>query len=210
MADISNKTFGTLIGIALFISIIGIFSTGTDLFKIIGFATTGTGQARVNVTPLISLNITHNLIDFGNGTVNPGLVNCTMSSDKTGDYLTCFTPTTGGDGPISGGFTVANIGNVNINVTVKATQNGSLKNGNNFWGTEGGRYLYKCSGNGTAVISTFQLVNNRTKLCQGNVESTSGSNGFTLDINITIPGNVTGFKNDTLTFTASRTCPALC
>ncbi|MBS3115187.1 hypothetical protein J4482_01015 [Candidatus Woesearchaeota archaeon] len=219
MADISNKTFITLIGITLFVSAIGMFSTGNDFFNLVGFATSGTGQARINVTPLLALNMTQTIIDFGNGTVAGSAVNCTISSDRLGLNGTnpekCFVATSGmgNTGSSHGsGFTLANVGNVIINVTVKATKNGSIKTGKDaFWGvkSQNGLYKFKCRGNGTSKISSYTNVNNLSVFCQTNVPI-SPSNYFVLDINLTIPKNATNLKNDTLTFTASRACATAC
>jgi len=217
MADISNKTFITLIGITLFVSAIGMFSTGNDFFNLVGFATSGTGQARINVTPLLALNMTQTIIDFGNGTVAGSAVNCTISSDRLGlngtNPAKCFPATSGmgATGSSNGGFSMENVGNVMINVTVKATKNGSRKDGNSFWGgkSQDGLYKYRCRGNGTTQITTFTKVFNNTRSCQTNVPIYP-SNRFVLDINLTIPKNATNLKNDTLTFTASRACATAC
>jgi len=110
------------------------------------------------------------------------------------------------------GFTLANVGNVIINVTVKATKNGSIKTGKDaFWGvkSQNGLYKFKCRGNGTSKISSYTNVNNLSVFCQTNVPI-SPSNYFVLDINLTIPKNATNLKNDTLTFTASRACATAC
>ncbi len=221
MADISNKTFITLLGIALFVSAVGMFSTGGNFFKIVGFATSGTGQARINVTPLVALNMTQTIIDFGNGTVAVSAINCTISSNKIGLNSSipskCF-PATAGMGATGSsrgsGFLLANIGNVMINVTVKATKNGS--DPKTFWGAKSpkGKYLWRCRGNGTTIKAkeNFTNVNNKTTadLCQTKIPITPGVNGFVLDINLTVPKNATNLKNDTLTFTASRTCASTC
>ncbi|MEK6887208.1 MAG: hypothetical protein AABW88_05240 [Nanoarchaeota archaeon] len=219
MTDISNRTLGMLMGIALFVSAMGIFSTGSNFFEIVGFATTGTGQARINVTPMIALNMTTTTIDFGNGTVTVSAINCTISSDRFGLNGTnpskCFKATAGmgNTGSSRGsGFILANVGNVMLNVTVKATKNGSIKSGRDaFWGgkSQNGLYKYKCRGNGTSKLTTYTNVNNLSVFCQTGVPI-SPSNYFVLDINLTIPKNATNLKNDTLTFTASRACQSAC
>ena len=217
MPDISNKAFITLMGVALFVSVIGMFGTGNNFLNLAGFATTGTGQTRINVTPLIALNLTNIVIDFGNGTVATNALNCTISSDRIGlngtNPAKCFPASAGmgATGAARGGFSMENIGNVMINVTVKATKNGTRKDGNSFWGvkSQGGLYKYRCRGNGTTQISAFTNVFNNTKSCQTNVPVYPSSR-FVLDINLTIPKNATGLKNDTLTFTASRACESAC
>jgi len=212
MKDVTDRTLTLLIGLAIVVSVVG-FGVQSGLLSILGFATTATGQARINVTPLTALNITHNIIDFGNGTVESANTNCTLSSDRTGDILSCFLPSWGNDGPQRGGFDLANIGNTIINITVKATKNGSMKSGStSFWGvkSQGGLYKYKCKGNGTSKIATFTNVNNKTTRCIDLVPISVDTRGFSVHINITIPKNASGVKNDTLTFTASRACATTC
>lgn len=216
MADISNKTFGILLGIALFVSAIGIFSIPrNDFFSLVGFVTTGEGQARVNVTPLLSINLTKMLIDFGNGTVATSAVNCTIASNRIGlnnsNPTKCFpnSEVTGVTGASGGGFAMQNIGNMIINVTVAAKRNGS--DPKSFWGARSpyGAYRYRCFGNGTSQISAFTKVINKTINCQTMIP-VSPANRFVIDINLTIPKNASGIKNDTLTFTASRACASTC
>ena len=221
MSDISNKTFGMLIGIALFVSAVGMFSIpGNDFFSFVGFATTsnGSGQVKINVTALISLNLTRAMIDFGNGTVSSAATNCTLSSNRIGLNSSipakCFPATWGNTGAGNGGFSMENIGNVMLNVSVRAYKNGSIRTGTrSFWGTKSqdGKYMYKCFGNGTepTLIATFIPVRNNSVLCEGRVP-VFPSNRFVVDINITIPKNSTGYHNDTLTFVGSRACSSDC
>ncbi|HME86921.1 MAG TPA: hypothetical protein VKE88_00750, partial [Candidatus Nanoarchaeia archaeon] len=129
------------------------------------------------------------------------------ASDITGDAEDCFTPSFGSDGPQSGGLNVVNVGNVNINVTFAATKNGSQSSGaTTFWGVPGGKYLYKCVGNGTIDASGYANIQNISgQLCVSNVTASAGFDAFTLHVNITIPEAAYGYKNDTLTFFASQT-----
>ena len=209
MADISNSTLGVLVGIALVVSLIGLFSLPQGgLSSITGLGTTGV--ARINITEAARVNVTTTLIDFGNGTLKQGETSCTLSSDRDGDINDCFQEEFGNDGPKSGGFQLVNSGSVNINVTVRGTKNGSLTSGStSFWGQANGAYLYRCNGhgNGTDAQNNFTVVQNFTEantlLCMGDLPSADGTDGFHVDINITIPEGATGLFNDTLTFGAS-------
>lgn len=210
MSDISNQTLTIIVGLALMVSAIGLFSLQNGLA---GFAVT-TGQARVNITQTIAVNVSQSLIDFSNGTVETTKVNCTMASSKAGDTNACFKPLSGSaDGPAGHGFSAVNIGNVKINVSLTATKNSTATTGNSFWGVAGGKYMWKCYAranasiykNGATQMVNYTNVRNATATkCVGYLNSTTNQNAFSVDINITIPGTATGLKNDTITFTAAK------
>jgi hypothetical protein len=203
MADISNKMLGVIVGIALVISIVGLFSIPNEGFTFIGFGTTG--QARINITSSAALNVTQTTIDFGNGTVSQGYPgNCVMSTrDAVRDPNNCFTATVGlKDSPTPFDFDIVNVGNVVLNVTINSTYSSNTS----FWGgVSGGGYMLSCAGNGTAasVITGWATPNGTALPCAVYLNATFGQNEFRADINISIPQAAVGVHNDTLTFTGS-------
>lgn len=201
MADITNKTLAVLVGLAIAVSLVGLFSLPNSPFFLSGFVVSQ-GQARLNITETASLNVTESFIDFGNGTIENDDLNCTLTSEtpSTPDPLDCWS----GTGASRGGFDAVNIGNVNLNVTIIATHNGT--NASDFWGANDGRYTWKCIGNGTiqTVVENYSAVENKTTRCVDALSPLVGSDGFTVHLNITIPPNAIGFKNDTITFAASK------
>lgn len=201
MADISNKTLTIVIGIALVISLVGLFTLPNSPFSLAGLVVSQ-GQARLNITETASLNVTQALIDFGNGTLEQAFINCTLTSETpaTPDPDDCWT----GQGATSGGFEAVNIGNVKLNVTIAATKNGS--NSTAFWGVLGGKYMWKCLGNGTTptAVATYSNVNNTAIRCVDALNATSGQDGFSVHLNITIPPTALDVHNDTITFAASK------
>ncbi len=205
MADISNKSLGLIISAALVVSLIGLFTLPNGIFSIFGRATTDTGYARINITGTAAINVTNNVIDFGNGTMEAFFAgaNCTLTSQNSStgtDPFNCWT----GSGA-ERGLEVTNVGNLALNVTATGTRNGSLFSGPlSFWGTGNSTYLWKCAGNGTSAInSNYTPVQNESIRCSDRLSPSFGQDQFVLHINITFPDYVSGLKNDTITFTAS-------
>ncbi len=200
MPDISNQTLVIVIGVAFVISLVSLFSLPDGFLSISGLLV-DTGQARINVTELASLNVSHPFIDFGNGTIESGYLNCTLTSETpaTPDPLNCWT----GSGARTGGFEAVNVGNVNLNVSISATHNGS--NSTAFWDVLNGKYLWKCVGNGTSEISVYTEVDNTSTRCIHTLPPTAETDAFSVHLNLTIPPTAVGMKNDTITFTAEKT-----
>jgi hypothetical protein len=194
MTDISNKALAFIVGIALIVSLIGLFSLPGGS-RITGLGTQG--QARINITELAELNVTQALVDFGNGTLENNAINCTLTTEESsGDPRSCWTGTGATDG-----FHIVNTGNVFLNVTIISTKNKSL----DFWGVDGGAYTWRCAGNGTIIQSAYATTRNDTQVrCVANLNSTTGNDEFLLHLNITVPPTALGFKNDTITFTGSK------
>ena len=205
MADISNKTLSVVVGLALVITLFGLFSLPNGIGALTGFGTTG--YARINITENAALNVTVSVIDFGNGSVETAYSSCTLTtSEASEDPRNCFLPTgTSGDGATNG-FQIVNVGNVILNVTANSTKSSPV----DFWGTSTGneKYALKCSGNGTYTNANFSgiysQVNGNDQNCVARLNATSGQDEFRMDINITIPDIALGVKNDTITFTGSK------
>ncbi len=212
MADISNKMLGIIVGIALVISIIGLYTVSSNFGSITGFGTTGTAQ--INITQSAQLNVTQSLMDFGNGTVAQGFSGsvggcpgcCVMSSlDGSRDPNSCFTATWGLKDATNSSFHAQNVGNVQLNVTVTSLYNSAA----GFWGAGGGNYTFECLGNVTnngagGPITTWTTPTATAQNCSVYLNATYGQNEFLLAINISIPQAASGFKNDTWTFTATK------
>lgn len=200
MADISNKSLGLFVGLALMVSAVGFLSLNGSLVSYLtGLATSDYGEVKINITESASLNLTQRVIDFGNGSVTESYPNCTMTSEIAGDPNTCFTAAWGSEGAGHGGFRVVNIGNVNLNVTVT-----SIKTAATFWGVTGGEYLFKCTGNNSIAQPNYTALVASAQPCVRNLSVSDGSDAVTVEINITIPITATGYKNDTITITGSK------
>ncbi len=205
MSDISNKTLSAIVGLALVVSLIGLFSLPNGIVSLTGFGTTG--LAKINITENAALNVTVSVIDFGNGSVETYVSSCTLTtSEASGDPRNCFLPTgTSADGATDG-FHIVNVGNVRLNVTANSTKSSPV----DFWGTNVGseRFALRCSGNGTYTNTNFSgiyfQVNGNDQVCVNYLNATAGQDEFRMDINITIPDIALGVKNDTITFTGSK------
>ncbi|MBD3309616.1 hypothetical protein GF351_00165 [Candidatus Woesearchaeota archaeon] len=86
--DISNKTLAILAGIAIVVSVVGLFIRGAPV-AITGMApnTNETGTVLGTVTSNVQVNLTDNTINFGN-IQNEEVWNSSTLSDTTSDYLT--------------------------------------------------------------------------------------------------------------------------
>jgi hypothetical protein len=203
MTDISNKTLAIIAGLALVVSVIGLFSL-PDRSALAGLVTTGT--TKINITQTAALNVSVATVNFGDGYLQVNANNCTITSlSSSGSSFrpaSCWSNTT----YTTGGFEVTNIGNVALNVTIVGTK----VNASHFFGVtlgNGGaksRYLFKCQGNGTSQASTFTNLNTTTKRCITNLPVGSGSDVFRTHINLTIPDTAFGLKTDTVTFTGTK------
>lgn len=192
MTDISNKTLGVIVGIALVVSLIGLFSLNNSPITGLGH----TGLAKINITQLAEFNVTQTTIDFGNGSIEqgaPGGICQLTTSEATGDPRNCWLADTDG---ATNGFLIENVGNVKLNISVVSEK----ANADDFWGASGGQYRFKCSGNGTVLLSDYTTVGTSADDCIGYLNATNGEDVIRMDINITIPASATGIHNDTVTF----------
>jgi len=215
MGDISNKTLALLVGVAIVISLVGIFSVPKGgIVYITGRGTTGTTS--YNVQSELTINVTQTAVAFGTGKVNTGDNNCTVSSNyTTGGTETSGSASTGCGGNWTGvntrSFIVRNDGTVNVNVTVQ-----SGKSAATFiptYGTPSVTQTYDfqsysaetgaCIGD-DGLVSTWTAMTNTTAsiICQ-NLSTSDGSDELSIPIRLTIPDNVqNGTYTDTVTFAA--------
>jgi len=193
----SRDTLSFLLGLSIIISLIGIFSLPDGFLT--GLATTDTGQVRINITQSININVTNRVIDFGNGTITPGKINCSMDSEKGGDPGNCFTSTWGGNVSRKG-ITVRNIGNTFVNITAQSTYATEAA----FWEGNPGYYKFKCNSTAagaTVAMTTWTAPAGAALNCIYNLTPTFL---VELNVNITIPSTAIGFYNDTITFAAVK------
>ena len=62
MTDISNKTLAVIVGVALVVSLVGLFNLPNSIGLLTGLGTTG--QARINITANAELNVTVATVDW--------------------------------------------------------------------------------------------------------------------------------------------------
>ncbi len=187
MADISNKTLAILVGIALVVSVIGIFGPGFT-----GKATTAQGTAYIYPLGALAISIVDNSIDFLNGTIdNTG---CTIDSWDGSRTSGCQGTTWLSTKDV---FIINNTGTVNSSVKIKASKDAATWLG----GTSPSQQYRVGAGNcASGPESTYaELGTSDSDLCdQLNV-------GEILEVpmKVTLADNAnTGQQTNTITFTA--------
>ena len=154
--EISNQTLGILLVAAIALSLIGTFVSVTKVgqqptIKLVGYAPAAdTGSALVNLTvdQVLDVNFTSAALDWGIGSVDPGEVNCTIST-VAGNTASCsgFTDNT------NNGLVIENIGNVNVTLNISFNTNATLFIGGTSPGYE---FNWSC----TEVGSCFNTTGN--------------------------------------------------
>lgn len=197
-------TFAAIVIVAI-VAIVGILGlTGFGGFPLIaGFSTTATGTATVNVTAEISIVLTDANISFGNGTVNEhspfAILDSTGATAVNGTWAATNDP-----------FTLENDGNVNANVSIKASSNASAWLGGtgnqttkfNYTNSEAKSCLLDSAAGGNATWIT--LTTSDTVMCQ-KLNYTDASDMLRIDLQIQIPNDSPpGLKTNTITFTAAQ------
>ena len=202
MKEFSNKTIITLLIVTIIVSLGGTLisiSRLSQLELITGRVTVG--NVSVNITEQATLNLTTYDIALGNGYITAE-ANCSIDTQNGTGSSTCWS--NAGIGANSG-IVVENVGNVGINVTVQFAANQSA-----FIGGTNPELQYWCrtdgSSSGSSLASTLTNVNNAslTYDCWANLDEISSADSFYFDVNLNIPANAHGSKNNSITFTAAN------
>lgn len=228
MAEVSNKTLATLLIAAIVISLGGTLISLNKLGKVqVGIMAGVTGRATdtgtVNVTIIedltIDVNDTNHGIDFGSGIVNdPNTYEDLDSREWNG--------TTGnhtGNGNWSetdDGILIENQGTVDLNITV---QSGKLAAG--YLCDVGGGcseatalYNFTCTDQASGgsdqpeasscqseeTLASTVISNSTAKVCCGQLDVSDSSNLVRFDVQLRVPGDASGAKTDTVTFTSTK------
>jgi len=97
---------------AIIVIIISLVSIG---MRFTGFATvTDTAVVNVTISSQAAINFTTDFVDFGSGYVSVGQTSATVDTEGTSTGGTWVSP--------GNGFTLENIGNVNVNLTLKSNK----------------------------------------------------------------------------------------
>ncbi len=213
MGDISNKTLALLVGVAIVISLVGIFSAPKGgIVYITGRGTTGT--TAYNVESELTINVTQTSVNFGNGRVETGYTYCTVSSNYTdGGSETPGSATDGCGGEWIGentrSFIVRNDGTVRVNITIESTK---LAAG--FIPTYGTptitpvyqfrAYSAETDACASGLAGDWTEISNTTpKVICSDLANADSSDELSVPIRLTIPDNVmNGTYSDTVTFAA--------
>jgi hypothetical protein len=215
MGDISNKTLALLVGVAIVISLVGIFSVPKGgIVYLTGRGTTGTTS--YGVQSELTINVTQTAVAFQSGKVETGYTSCVVSSNYTTNAVeTVGSASAGCGGNWTGtntrSFIVRNDGTVNVNITVQ-----SAKLAAGFIPTYGTptvtpTYDFKsfdADGTGACIsadlVSSWTAMSNTTaKVICSNLSNADATDELSVPIQLTIPDNVmNGTYSDTVTFAA--------
>lgn len=164
MADLSNKTLALLVGVAIAISVVGIFVAQRG--SITGLATSGTGWVNLTVEEQVWINISDNSTVFPNGSIEQDSYCADIHTDATANAN--WTDASGANDPI----VVTNLGNTGINITFQ-----SDKDGGDFTGGTASNFSYKtaqavatCTGN----VAAFTAIQDADTEYQGCSNLTQG------------------------------------
>jgi hypothetical protein len=192
---LSNKTIATLLVIAMVISLTGTFfaikgiSSVTNI--ITGTATTGTGQADVNITSVTSITLTQTKVDFSSGYRNESVLalasQCNLSSN---DFTvpSCWINTTAYS---PRDIVLENNGNRYVSITINSTNYSSAFSTCSVRTTiDSGSSNYTFKGLASSEAGACSLNLNTTELMFNNSDQQLCSNlsyaDSTDSINITI------------------------
>jgi len=179
---------------SILIIVISLFLLG---FKMTGFATANdTAVVNVTISSVTAINFTTDFIDFGSGSVNTGSPSASLDTDGNvvdGTWI-----------PIRTNFTLENIGNTDVNITIRTGKNES-----DFIGGDNPVYQFKYSNreptscvNSSAMSVWINVSKTDRDLCSyfnaGDVNDT-----INIGVRIVIPSAATGAKTDTFTATAT-------
>jgi hypothetical protein len=187
--DYSILAYFSIAVIVASLFFLGLELTGHDV---------STDEAIVNVTiaTTTAINFTTDFIDFGSGVVNTGADNATLDTDGTVVSGT-WTPT-------STNFTLENIGNTNVNLTLRVG-----KSAQDFLGGNNPSYEFKFADdkptscvNSTTTRVWIPTNISDTYLCSFfNAADTNDT--IHIGVRIVIPSTASGAKTDTFTATAT-------
>ena len=193
--EISNNILAILLVIAIVIGLIGFFIPK----KIVG-KVTDTGALQVTVSELTAINFTDDVINWGTGNVKEGYTYCEMDTEgNMGSGCEGFTNQ-------NNGFTIENIGNVDV-----ILQLATGKNADELIGGSNPLYQYKVveaeSGSCDGLYpSTYTNVNSTSPgdtICSA-FYAEDRMDSVYIHVKVRIPSDAPpGTKSDTFTATAT-------
>jgi len=180
---------------AIVITVISLLVIGT---KLTGYATNAV--VNVSIEQRAYINFTFDEINFGPGNIDSGESNATI--DTLGNVIN------GNWTPVSNGFTIENLGNVNVSLDLKTD-----KNATDFLGGQNPRYQYNISNleSGSCSLGLISLgewyevnkTGDGTRICNL-FQYTDSRDTIRIDVRLVIPSDASvGIKSDTFTATGT-------
>ena len=212
MADISNKTLALLVGVAIVVSVVGIF-VAQEGAQITGYGTTETGVVNLTIAASVSINVTGD-IEFGVGTV----------AGTTQDFADLFSnngTVRGGNWTFSSQFiTIENDGTVNVTLNVRSDKNATGFIGGGIEGTENEprfeffiqnqeddscAFIKNGSAFGVGNFTNYNGTGNEELVVCNSFDFSSASDLLNFSTFVRVPITApTGLKTATVTFTAAQ------
>lgn len=215
MDELSNKTIATLLVIAIVISLTGTFFAINGITRvtniITGTATTGTGQADVNITDRTSITLNQTQVNFSSGYRNDSVVplgsNCNLSSS---DFTvpSCWINTTAYD---PRDIILENNGNRYVRITINSTNYSRAFAACSVRTTiDGGSSNYTFKGVAAEAgacsinFNTTELMFNNSdqQLCD-NLSYGNSADSFNITIGLKIPAGPLGNCSNAIDFEAT-------
>ena len=193
-SDVSNS-YNILMYVSILVIAVSIFYLG---FKVTGHAT-DTAVVNITITSTTAINFTTDFLDFGSGSVNTGATNATVDTDGT---------VSGGSwSPLSNNFTLENIGNTNVNLSLKVGKTAAA-----FIGGTSPAYMFKYANkeansctNTTSMGTWLSTSTSDTFICS-NFSSADTKDTINIGVRLVIPSDsISGTTAQTDTFTATAT-----
>ncbi|MFA5258676.1 MAG: hypothetical protein WC402_01265 [Candidatus Pacearchaeota archaeon] len=169
--------------------------------RLTGYAIESTGIVRVNISSTAAINFTSNLINFGNGTVNPGKPSATLESNATAAVDGDWTWT-------AQHFILENVGNTNVALNLKTNQDAT-----GFLGGTSPAYQYSVNdyntetgscGTPLVTLEGWNTVSTiGTDICTS-FPFTDANDQIQIDVRLVIPSDASpGELSDTFTATGT-------
>lgn len=182
------KTLEVITYISIAVIVISLFFIGTELT---GFATTNdTGVVNVTITQSAAINFTTDFLDFGSGSVTPGLVAVLDSEGTTTNWVGAGT---------TGQLVLENIGNANVTLQLQTDKSaatfigGSSDQAFEAKVADAGGNTGACAG--TNEFSSYHAINTTLQTACGTYFGYyTDSDEVIIDFNMTIPSDATGSK----------------
>ena len=188
--EISNNFLALLVVVSIAVALAGFMMPA----KLTGYGVTGTLDAELNSTTAI--NFTDASINFGAVAVPSGVASCNIDSEGNTNCLATAP---------DNGFTVENIGNENVSLTLATTKNAA-----DLIGGTSPAYKWKvkdkdagaCTGAANAYVSVNKTAPG-TEICS--IFATAPTmDELYIHVNLTVPSDaISGSKTDTFTATAT-------
>ncbi|MBW3003357.1 hypothetical protein KY337_02250 [Candidatus Woesearchaeota archaeon] len=200
MEDISNKTLALLLGVAIVVSLVGIFTAESGTLTVLtGRGTTETSNVTFTTESETNIKVDGN-ITFGSGRVDLGQTFAILDS---GDGST-----TNGNWSFSAhNISITNEGTVNVSVSVQSDKTPATFIG----GGTNPEFAWKaieaeanaCVGDLNDTYTDHNFTTSATTFCT-NLASVGTANQLDMPVRLTVPEDATtGDKNAQLTFTAT-------